>query len=466
MEDLPTPCASMIANELSSVRIGLKRLDNAKVIWVNERAGAFDREYRGSFADEDTYRAHLLDACAFVIARSEPADGYGWADRYGGAGIGRHGGSGRSAIVNGYSVKGIGPTPLLGVGEGLAHSSGGAYLEEAIREILFSQLLQRILPHGALPILAIIDTGVDQAWHLEDAIKLERRVLIVRPFSLRLAHFERAYRYCPGNYQGKRDDMRRVRHNLAIFSDRYGVDWLKRKLATGYLNWAEQIAYASIHNLALGTSPSNLALDGGILDFGAVSTLPVRANYVTSPGNTVLAEFTKLTDSLAELALPAKDFDHSAFRDFDSDLESRIVDTYERRLLRELLSRIGLGACYEQVADDARAREEIIRGFLAHHRQAMRLRVDLIAPHYNVTHPALPSLESIWSDDRAASLQMLASTLERYFPKAEFDPTQPVTDLWSGTRESLRQEVTNYLASCGPLVDLAEAISYFGTRWA
>lgn len=465
MECSPSLCANFIANEVSSVRVGMKRIDNPKVIWVNEQASLLDCEYHGSPTDEKSYREHLIQACAFVISEAEPSATYGWADRYGGAGIGKHGGSGRSAIVNGYSLKGVGPTPLIGLGEGFSHCSGGAYLEEAIREVLFSRLLQRILPHGAVPIFAIIDTGLDQAWHLEDRVLLERRVLIVRPFSLRPAHFERAYRYCPRNYAGKLADLRRVQHNFQIFSEAFGVDWLVQQLEACYLNWAEQIAYSTINGLALGTSPSNLNIDGAVLDFGAVSTLPVMANYVTSPGNTLIAEFTKVTESLIELGTSAKNFGGSAFLDFANIMKKRIIDAYESRLLRDLLSRVGLRTCYDRIADSPTAREELIRGFLSYYRQTMRLRVDLLARPLRVTHRHVPALESIWSDNRPASLEGLATTIQRIFPGASLESTHPQVNFWKVTRESLREKITKHLKTVGELDDLNDTISHFDMKY-
>lgn len=439
----------------------MKRLDNPKVIWVNEQASMIDSEYHTGSTSKQNYREHLLQACAFVISESEPSATYGWADRYGGSGIGRHGGSGRSAIVNGYSVKGVGPTPLIGIGEGLSHSSGGAYLEEAIREVLVSRLLQRILPHGTVPIFAIIDTGLEQAWDLGDGILLERRVLIVRPFSLRPAHFERAYRYCPGNYGGKLADMCRVQHNFQIFSETFGVDWLVQQLEACFLNWAEQIAYSMINGLALGTSPSNLSISGAILDFGAVSTVPAMANYVTSPGNTVLAEFTKVMESQVEIAASAKSFCGSAFCDFGDTMEKRIIDTYESKLLLALLSRVGLGSYYDRTADNPSAREELIRGYLTYYRETMRMRVDLVAGPLRVTHPPVPALESIWSGNRPASLERLATAIQKVFPHANFELPHPPVNSWKVTRETLREQIAEYLKKAGELNDLTETITHF-----
>jgi hypothetical protein len=89
---------------------------------------------------------------------------YAVADRYGGAGIGRNGGSGRNALVNGFLVKGVGRTPLVGQSTPLSHASGGAYLEECVREAIFSEVVSHDFPYGAVPALGILGTGLVQDW--------------------------------------------------------------------------------------------------------------------------------------------------------------------------------------------------------------------------------------------------------------------------------------------------------------
>lgn len=456
-------CSSMVSNELASAKVGLERLAGSRVIWLNKDSPEADDRSPASGDQEALRKARLIESCAYLLADRRPAGAHGWADRYGGSGIGTNGGSGRSVVLNGYSVKGVGATPLIGVGTPLAHSSGGAYLEEAIREILFSRLLQRILPHGASPILAVIDTGIDQQWHLEGGTKTERRVLIVRPFALRPAHFQRAYHYRPIGYEGKRADIARVAHNFRTFSGLFGAAGLRQRLEDCYVRWAEQLAFALVHNVALGPSPSNVTLDGAVLDFGACSTLPVSANYFISPGNSVIGDFRKLLGSLEEVALTAIAFDASIFHDLGETVEAKAIEAYERMLVSEVVKAVGLGKRYKSIEKNERACADVLGSFLSYHRHATRLRLDLVASQYRLRFRAVPGLESIWSADRPASLDPLAKALQVHFAGAEREVS--AFKPWSVTRETLREEITDYVEKAGSIADLDEVISHFGQRF-
>ena len=133
----------------------------------------------------------------------------GYADRYGGSGIGLNGGSGRAAVVNGYLVKGVGRTPLVSSLTDESHASGGAYLEESIRETIFAEIVRAEFPCSAIPVLAIIDTGLIQIFEESAGPKMERRTLLIRPSFIRPAHFERATAYFSGNpKEGQQDTLR------------------------------------------------------------------------------------------------------------------------------------------------------------------------------------------------------------------------------------------------------------------
>ncbi|HEX6374862.1 MAG TPA: hypothetical protein VFZ91_03985 [Allosphingosinicella sp.] len=454
-------CSSMVSNELSSAKVALKRLAGARVIWLNKAAPEVDDPSPASREREALRRARLIESCAYLVSDRRTVTAHGWADRYGGSGIGTNGGSGRSVVLDGYSVKGVGPTPLIGVGTPLAHSSGGAYLEEAIREILFSRLLQRIMPHGASPIVAVIDTGIDQQWHLEGGIKTERRVLIVRRFALRPAHFQRAYRYRPAGYEGKRADIARVAHNFRTFSGLFAAAGLRQRLEDCYGRWAEQLAFALVHNVALGPSPSNVTLEGEVMDFGACSTLPVSANYFISPGNSVVGDFGRLLGSLDEVALSATSFDADMFHDFGATVEAKAVEAYERTLVSEVLNAVGLGNRYKSIEKSASARADVLKSFLSYRRDATRLRLDLLASQYQLRFRAVPGLEAIWSADRPASLDPLATALQMHFG-CTGRGVSSVFKPWSVTRESLREEITDYIEKAGSITDLDEVISHFG----
>lgn len=452
-----------ISNPESSSIVLLNKIPHARILWVNR--DILVKNLQNFPGSEDEYREHLLESCGYLISNSGGADVIGWADRYGGSGIGSNGGSGRSVVLNGYSVKGVGATSLIGSDAPFTHSSGGAYLEEAIREIIFSRFLNRVLPHGASPILAVIDTGVDHKWHLENGIKTERRVLIVRPFSLRPAHFERALRYRPADFKGKRADIARVASNFRIFSEFYGLENLKSNLERCHMRWAEQVAFAQVHNIALGSSPSNVSIDGEVLDFGAVSTLPYLANYVISPGHSTIGELDKIISSVEEVSLSAEDIGIDLYENFFQDSRDKIISCYENRILKEVLSVCGLGSHYEDCLNNFECFEKIIESYNFYFRHSTRRRVELISNQYIARTPAPLGLESIWSRNRPACLNHLADTLQKFFTRNVYKVSSNFR-AWPVTREDLREKITHHIAERDVIEDLDEIISHLSTDFA
>lgn len=168
----------------------------ASVIWLNERywcergldlgdtAVAGDLAHQllarfgastiGDFDDDDTY---LVTAVTLH------------ADRYGGTFGHSHGGSGRAGTAGPFNAKGVGATPLCDPDANWYHSHGCMWLEEAVREAIFSEVCWRAFPWRSNPVVAIIDTGenVREA----DGTVGARRAIAVRPAALRVSHLER-----------------------------------------------------------------------------------------------------------------------------------------------------------------------------------------------------------------------------------------------------------------------------------
>lgn len=224
----------------------------------------------------ERYANHLLEACAYAIAKEkERSCAIGIADRYGGLGIGKNGGSGRAVLVNDYYVKGVGRTPLIGALTDEAHASGGAYLEECVRETIFSELAGSEFPGGAVPTLAIIDTGLVQVWQRKSGPYPERRCLLVRPGFLRPAHFERASGHLSADPRDGYSDAQRVRCAYQTAIELWGRAGLLAAYKKLWLTWAEQLAYAYVHRLPHGgDTTSNIAMDGRLLDFGGMTAIP------------------------------------------------------------------------------------------------------------------------------------------------------------------------------------------------
>lgn len=273
----------------SHPKVLLHRLPRARVLWINWRAAQGDPKFVSLGKDADAYARHLLQSCAHRVCQE---GGHGvepmvaTADRYGGGAIGFNGGSGRSAFLNGYHVKGVGRTSLVGIDSDQAHSSGGAYLEECVREAIASEIVHSEFPCGALPILAILDTGEHEVWKTEKGDVTERRCLLVRPPFLRPAHFLRASLFSSGLATEGMLDAERVREMFLIACRRWSVPAVARVFRQFWIRWARQSAHGYISRFAHGGgSPSNVALDGRLLDFGGVSALPNLARFTTMEGS-------------------------------------------------------------------------------------------------------------------------------------------------------------------------------------
>ena len=265
-----------------------RKLRNAKVI------------YRPSELIDD---ASVLEEYAYVIPsdleRHEDFEGDEltfYAERYGGAGTGLHGGGVRCGIGRLFQVKGIGSNLLRGEGtleSCFWHSHGGVTLAEAVQEAAWSEVFQQALPYGAARVHSIILTGTD-CWY--EGPKGERsrapRALVVRDPVIRPAHFERATYFRPEKGLALCSDVERVR--AAIFSlpgllphSPAASPW------NGVATWEDLIEglHAMAHRFAIqcaaaqskrlmhgALNASNIGIDGRWLDFGTATSLPSHAN--------------------------------------------------------------------------------------------------------------------------------------------------------------------------------------------
>lgn len=270
------------------VAVPLARLREATVLWLNVAEAESDPAWGRLDADPDAYAAHLLASCAWRIAAAgETPERTGIADRYGGGAIGTNGGSGRAAIIDGYCVKGVGRTPLIGRDVDVGHASGGAYLEECVRESVLAEILHRELPYGVVRTLAIIATGVTQVWQTPTGPKPERCCLLVRRAFLRPAHLERAPYYRGVEALPGLADAHRVRRTIAALESLAGgTEALQARLTDGFSRWSRQLAATYLLCLPHGgVSSSNVTLDGRLLDFGATAAVPSLARYWVASGH-------------------------------------------------------------------------------------------------------------------------------------------------------------------------------------
>jgi hypothetical protein len=276
-----------VLDDVTVAHFSAQRLRHSQIVWTNDR-WLLERGVDMSLPNvRAEVEAWLLDEFGFAIPlSSDPIDAFMdesrifHADRYGGGnGSARHGGSGRVGTIGAFQVKGIGATPLVGDIDNWNYSHGCLWLEEGIREAICSEIAAAEFPHGAVPVVAIIDTGL--AYLFEDGRIGERRALLVRPFVFRPAHMERAAMFAKSDEtrQAQLVDARRVKESVCIFtSDGPARNTLGIKVNTLeelVCNVAEQIAFGQVHRLFHGGYfSSNLGINGELHDFGSFRSLP------------------------------------------------------------------------------------------------------------------------------------------------------------------------------------------------
>lgn len=406
--------------ECGHVPVAVKRSRHARLLWLNERAAVGDPEFQRLGRDLSRYGEHLLAQCAWEVAEpGEAADGIGHADRYGGSGIGQNGGSGRALNLHGYNIKGVGRTPLVSALTPRSHAAGGAYLEEAVRETIFAEIVARSFPHSAVPTLALIDLGVVQDWQTEWSPRKERRVLIVRPAFLRPAHFERAVGFVASDPREAGRDRDRVAAMLAQLDD------LPARFEHLWRRWAEQLAHGFVFQLSHGNNTSsNIALDGRLVDFGAATALPSWARIASTRWHQGVGEhFRDLAAAIESLGYHLKQPSRI------DEQRRRAGRHYEHSLCRALLRRVGLGDSLDAVYAPGTAANQrlwvLLRRALAHFDTEC---LDMLE------HTPVPRLamgwEGFWSPAAAPHWQGLRAELVATLGAHQRPPAMPDRSSW------------------------------------
>ena len=344
----------VFTNPECSVRVPMVALTKASIIWLNQRAMRRDPLYFQCRGDQARYRNELTRRCAVAIGggviagnsvESGPVTGWGYVDRYGGKGIGRNGGSGRSVYANGYYLKGIGCTPLIHADTSSSHASGGAFLEECVRETIFSEIVEAEFPRGAVPVLAIIDTGKTVVWDTPAGPKAEMCTILVRPPFVRPAHLEPAYAFTANRVSELQADLRRVHSFLANLERSLGrlEDWLVRFAEA----WAEQTAYSFVHCLPhCGNTTSNISIHGELLDFGAMSAVPSWGRVRLLENRVMFGD--ELLTVIREANILSASVQHFAGEVVDPDKNARVTRSaaqrYSDTILFETLRLCGMKA--------------------------------------------------------------------------------------------------------------------------
>lgn len=187
-------------------------------------------------------------------------------------------------------IKGIGATPLCATSSvDYAYSNGEISIEEGVHELIWSEVINALLPYGAIASIAVIATGlhcVNQNGELDHS---RERGLLIREPSVRPAHFMRSIYDQIGPLEGYVSDAQRVSNAIhkidRIFPQRYGahVAIEGSNCATGEGGFTEFVnrtarQYATARALRLmhgSITASNISLNGAWLDFESTHRPPV-----------------------------------------------------------------------------------------------------------------------------------------------------------------------------------------------
>lgn len=204
------------------------------------------------------------------------------AERYGGSGLVCNGGGGRSGIVDGVQIKGIGRNPLVGQSDDEWHTYGGLNLVDAVLEAINSEVFNHILPHGAVRSHAIVLTGKDTAFMPSGRHNRGPGALLVREFCTRPGHFLRAgtFRVREEHKAQLLDDVERTRRmNIQLCSALGGHLKVVEHVGEFLSKCAEQFAFARLFRIYHGAlSASNISFDGRWLDLTNIGFVPTGLN--------------------------------------------------------------------------------------------------------------------------------------------------------------------------------------------
>jgi len=275
--------------QLSSllIKFPVYHVTSNQVIWINKKWDEYcdNQNFKNSFCKRFSYIAKDY-AFHDSMELDKNSVKFAMTDCYGGKGVGMNAGGGRTGIVDGYQLKGIGRTYLVGENGDEMHSYGGQSFNSAIYEVINTIVFDHILPIGTISCFGLIYTGSQSSRERDfsaGTIIPSPGAMTVREVCLRPAHFLRAPRfiprqecipYLPSDVERTRQANKQLRD---LFSDHNGI---VRFLGTFLYNCACQLAFARVFRIAHGAlSPSNIAFDGRWLDMTHVGFLDSGVNY-------------------------------------------------------------------------------------------------------------------------------------------------------------------------------------------
>lgn len=249
---------------------------NPKIIWRNDML--ISNHEHLFYAHRDWIDEWIINNYAYISCTNEKNehDFFMYCERYGGSGIGHNGGGARVALNGHFQAKGCGLTPLYSVFTDERHHSGCCSFSEVIKEAIWGEVGDLLFPHGAVRVLAIIS--------FFNPLTRTQSYISVRENSLRPAHFVKAV-YCKllsRTENNKIDNIRTVKNINAILLNDNFHDFIEMTIN----KWADQAAFMHVNRIMHGAiTPSNIALDGRMLDFGTMTSLGKHCAVITAYQN-------------------------------------------------------------------------------------------------------------------------------------------------------------------------------------
>lgn len=210
-----------------------------------------------------------------------------FAERYGGRNISANGGGVRCGNVQDVQVKGIGKNILAGTTSDYSHTHGGMLLDDALGEIVYTNLLRTLMPCGVAKIYGLLTTPIPTSSYIpfSGVPEFKTGALMLREAALRPAHLMACQDFQPSEQAKRRllsegQRLRGVYKQLAQ-QEQHNTHLIQRVIERFIVQSAKQFAFAKIMRVLHGScTPSNICLDGRWLDLGTASTLPISGDYL------------------------------------------------------------------------------------------------------------------------------------------------------------------------------------------
>ena len=308
-----------LATPFNHLPVKVNKISGTRVLWRNkltaENSGMSDDMFASTYS---------------WVTENNPSQGDSknrkimFAERYGGFGIGTNGGGARVVNFGEAQIKGVGANALAGDKALKSHSYGGLDIQGAVKEIIYSQLLNKISPVGAQNISGLILIDKTSALHNGNEAP---SVLMVRERVARPSHLLPclSFRLKPEHRTIMRSDHSRIlsiyrsigKHS--ILSDFYTLIqyFLDRS--------ADQLSFFRMARLSHNAlTPSNICMDGRVLDTALCSFVISGSNY---------GQVTSFFEEPSIPALVAKEWFY-LIRKFLADIpaEEHFLKLYEDKL--------------------------------------------------------------------------------------------------------------------------------------